>query len=272
MLYYQYKNQRHNIVIQKIILYVISVHCIIMFIFFFVKNTKHQPLLFEVNRFYQQNFDVVLMSQPTDTVKKHNNIHVTQNNSSQKTGNKSAQKHTTRTEIKVVKKNIISTEKKLNIKKHNKKNIHSAPQKPNNPQNNHAKKDQQKKDVKQLTNNNLKNNTYKKTENVGIQKSNHQTDQAPVNTIDSTELQEYAARNEYIAQEVKRVWKAPAAVTSDTSCILDIELNAQGTINKIYLQKSSGITLYDITAQQAVKRIVFPVWAWSKKITITLKA
>ncbi|QQR54157.1 hypothetical protein IPH25_04910 [bacterium] len=83
--------------------------------------------------------------------------------------------------------------------------------------------------------------------------------------------QEQLLRSEYIKNELKRVWNPPVITMNGSECVFTVEVDYSGAVKHVVMEKSSGILMYDVMAQQAVHGIKMPLWAYNTIMTIVLK-
>lgn len=96
------------------------------------------------------------------------------------------------------------------------------------------------------------------------------------NNPESTEISldqlEMLRKIDHLQQELLSVWHPPIVQKSNPSCILELYVNWEGSIESITIKESSGILIFDTAARNAVRNMHIPLWAKGKSITITLKA
>lgn len=83
--------------------------------------------------------------------------------------------------------------------------------------------------------------------------------------------QEQLLRSEYIKNELKRVWNPPVITMNGSECVFTVEVDYRGAVKHVVMEKSSGILMYDVMAQQAVHSIKMPLWAYNTIMTLVLK-
>lgn len=73
---------------------------------------------------------------------------------------------------------------------------------------------------------------------------------------------------EAMQQELQTHWKPPIGHTGLT-CVVRIILDWQGAISDVIIEQTSGVLLFDMSAEQALHVMTFPKTAWGKQVTIT---
>ncbi len=73
-----------------------------------------------------------------------------------------------------------------------------------------------------------------------------------------------------VKQEIERVWRPPAGIVPQRSCILKIELDERGKVeeNSVEIQESSNLISYDLTARMALLQATFPERLARKELII----
>lgn len=74
-----------------------------------------------------------------------------------------------------------------------------------------------------------------------------------------------------IQQEVERRWKPPVGLSKELLCYIRVTIDWQGVVQKAYVEKPSGVLIYDVHARNAAREIVFPKTAWGKEIVLHFK-
>ncbi len=75
-------------------------------------------------------------------------------------------------------------------------------------------------------------------------------------------------RHALLQKELINNWHPPIGISSNTTCEISFTVNTQGSPQKITITKSSGITMYDISARNALFAMKMPQWTYGKTITI----
>ncbi|MFI5333473.1 MAG: TonB C-terminal domain-containing protein [Candidatus Babeliales bacterium] len=73
---------------------------------------------------------------------------------------------------------------------------------------------------------------------------------------------------EAVQGELQNHWKPPIGHAGLT-CIVRVILDWQGVIVDSVVEQSSGVLMFDMSAEQAINAMVFPKMAWGKQMTIT---
>lgn len=73
---------------------------------------------------------------------------------------------------------------------------------------------------------------------------------------------------EAVQRELQTYWKPPIGHRGLT-CNVTVMVDWQGVISEITIAQSSGVLMFDMSAEQALSAMTFPKTAWGKNITIT---
>lgn len=73
---------------------------------------------------------------------------------------------------------------------------------------------------------------------------------------------------EAINRELQTYWKPPVGHAGAT-CTLRAVVDWQGQLADIIVEQSSGMLMFDMSAEQAISAMTFPKTAWGKQVTIT---
>lgn len=73
---------------------------------------------------------------------------------------------------------------------------------------------------------------------------------------------------EAVQRELQTYWKPPIGHKGLT-CNVTVMVDWQGVISEITITQSSGVLMFDMSAEQALSAMTFPKTAWGKNITIT---
>lgn len=73
-----------------------------------------------------------------------------------------------------------------------------------------------------------------------------------------------------IQQSIQQCWTPPVGVAPETTCQMRVTISAQGAATDVMLEQGSGIVVYDISARQALRQVIYPKEVWNKTITIVL--
>lgn len=84
------------------------------------------------------------------------------------------------------------------------------------------------------------------------------------------EIEAYRRAN-LLQQELVRVWHPPVGIAKDTNCTINCQVNWQGGVHDVTIQKTSGILMYDVAARSALYAMQLPEWARGKSLTIIFK-
>jgi hypothetical protein len=80
---------------------------------------------------------------------------------------------------------------------------------------------------------------------------------------------EILKRTTALQQEITRTWKPPFNAQHNALCDITCTITHDGSIKEIFISKSSGNIMYDLSAQHAVCAMNMPSWTYGKKITLT---
>ena len=72
-----------------------------------------------------------------------------------------------------------------------------------------------------------------------------------------------------IEREVAKYWRPPADVSKKLLCTANVVVDQEGKVQKVTVIKSSGLSIYDISAKAAVAKMSFPKSVWGKEVNIT---
>lgn len=76
---------------------------------------------------------------------------------------------------------------------------------------------------------------------------------------------------EALEQEIVKQWKPPTGLPKTLACTLSFFVSWSGDIQKITIEKSSGVLMYDISARMSVAALSLPKTAHGKEFTITFQ-
>lgn len=76
---------------------------------------------------------------------------------------------------------------------------------------------------------------------------------------------------DYIQKEMAQHWSPPVGMRNDISCEVKIMVACDGTIQKLEIDQSSGVMLFDDAAKRAAWKLTPPQWAYGKELTLTFK-
>jgi hypothetical protein len=265
MLYFQFKNQYHSFILQKSIRWSFLIHIIVLVILFFIRGSNNCRLFFEINGTYNKDLNL-FFTQQTSLVEIIQDD-VPSNRKSEDKKNIAKNKSVVQVvESKKQNQKKISGIKKESVQSRSQKAIFSE-KKVTKPPLKGLKKEKEKIAIQK---NVEKNKNVHQNEHINkISKQKNQKDMI-TKKIDIDK--ENIARKEYMDTEIKRVWQPPVSIVSGTEATFAVTVAADGSIQKIDVTQSSGILLFDITGQKALYQILFPLWARSMTIIITLKA
>lgn len=74
-----------------------------------------------------------------------------------------------------------------------------------------------------------------------------------------------------LQEELSRTWKLPAGMKEGTECQITIKLNWNNAIQKITVDRSSGVLVFDVAARSALYSMKMPEWTKGKTITLSFK-
>lgn len=95
----------------------------------------------------------------------------------------------------------------------------------------------------------------------------------PENAIISNNYRDVEAlrRNAQLQKELIQRWKPPIGVSPECVCEITFFVNKSGAPEKVTITKRSGVTMYDISARQALYAMKMPLWTHEKQIVINFK-
>lgn len=73
---------------------------------------------------------------------------------------------------------------------------------------------------------------------------------------------------EAVQHELQNHWKPPIG-HNGLICVVRVVLDWQGVLVDSVVEQSSGVLMFDMSAEQAINAMVFPKTAWGKQMTIT---
>jgi len=92
------------------------------------------------------------------------------------------------------------------------------------------------------------------------------------NEIEISQKELNALQMQTLVQEsVANVWTPPAGMRSSTEYIVNLSLDWEGKLIETVVEKKSGVVVYDITVERALREIKFPRVVWGKTMTVAFK-
>lgn len=76
---------------------------------------------------------------------------------------------------------------------------------------------------------------------------------------------------QYIQQEVDRVWQPPIGVPKGTECVVTFAIDSSGKVKSFNIDKSSKVLIYDLSIVRVGKEFKFNKCLWSKSFTINFR-
>jgi TonB family protein len=76
-------------------------------------------------------------------------------------------------------------------------------------------------------------------------------------------------RQEELQQALSTCWKPPVGLREGLECVLIFQVDAEGNVIKVTVQKSSGVLVFDMAARMAISHMQMPQWARGKELSIT---
>lgn len=97
--------------------------------------------------------------------------------------------------------------------------------------------------------------------------------QLPSNAQVSNNYREVEAlrRHAQLQKELVQKWHPPIGVSPDCSCDISFFVNNKGIIENIKMVKSSNVTMFDISARQALFLMKMPQWTYGNPLVISFK-
>ncbi len=95
----------------------------------------------------------------------------------------------------------------------------------------------------------------------------------PANAQISNNYREVEAlrRHAQLQKELVQKWHPPIGVSPDCSCDISFFVNNKGIIEDIKMVKSSNVTMFDISARQALFSMKMPQWTYGNPLVISFK-
>lgn len=74
-----------------------------------------------------------------------------------------------------------------------------------------------------------------------------------------------------IQQEVSRCWQPPKGLAQDLACAIKVQVDWQGAVKAVMVEKGSGVLMYDVNARSAVLAMNMPRCTWGKELVLHFK-
>jgi hypothetical protein len=100
--------------------------------------------------------------------------------------------------------------------------------------------------------------------------ANAQTSTENIQYLGSLDLQALEMENILVA-EVGQYWSPPPGISKNAVCEASVLVSTEGKIATCTIKKTSGITIYDVTARNALLKVSLPKQFWGKEFSITFK-
>lgn len=71
-----------------------------------------------------------------------------------------------------------------------------------------------------------------------------------------------------LRDNIMQTWRPPRGFPVDCGCEVSMRIGWDGAIQECTIEKSSGVLIYDSSAQAALYTVAMPRWTWGKTITI----
>jgi len=81
-------------------------------------------------------------------------------------------------------------------------------------------------------------------------------------------MQQSLAVGQELREAIAQEWAPPLGIADDTSCDVQVTVDAQGKAELLTVVKKSGIAVFDMAARTAVSRAKYPKSVWGKTIVI----
>lgn len=78
-------------------------------------------------------------------------------------------------------------------------------------------------------------------------------------------------RGNQLQKELVQHWKPPIGTPATCSCEISFTIDTHGKVQTIKVIRSSGVTMYDISARQALFSMHMPQWTHGKSLVITFQ-
>lgn len=110
----------------------------------------------------------------------------------------------------------------------------------------------------------------KQVQKAKIEKPHEQLSMVPIDM--SGDLDPKLARYQReVRKEVARLWRPPVGVPKGTECILQVTVDAKGSIELYELTTRSKVLVYDLSVLQAAKEFKFSKALWGNSLIITFR-
>lgn len=86
-------------------------------------------------------------------------------------------------------------------------------------------------------------------------------------TIGMQEFEELTSYQE-VQEGLAQYWRPPLGLRVKKSCIVLVTIDAQGRVERLELEQSSGALAYDQAARMAIRRTTFPKSVWQRQIRL----
>lgn len=73
----------------------------------------------------------------------------------------------------------------------------------------------------------------------------------------------------WVQEAVAESWQPPTGLPEDLQCEIAVTVNWEGEIAEVNVVRSSGVSMYDMSAKQALHSFKAPQWAHGKTLTIS---
>jgi hypothetical protein len=87
-------------------------------------------------------------------------------------------------------------------------------------------------------------------------------------TVDTLEMQR---QHESFYTAIAQSWHPPIGTSRDCACQITLQIAWDGSIQKLIIDKSSGVLIYDVAARNALYTMPMPSWTHGKTLTVTLR-
>lgn len=98
-----------------------------------------------------------------------------------------------------------------------------------------------------------------------LQDSHHEIEVHKIGLREKGLLEEFKALHEDIVSK----WAPPPGIADDCSCQISVLIDWKGGVKTFKVIQSSGVLMYDTSAQKVLTQIEMPRWTWGKELTIT---
>lgn len=123
---------------------------------------------------------------------------------------------------------------------------------------------------KTVTQEKSKLHSQKKKKDLSQAKKTNINDDSAVQNDTIKTVEEYRQYESFYAS-IAHSWKPPIGSALDCTCQITMHIAWDGSVQKLVIDKSSGILMYDVAARNALYNMFIPSWAYGKSLTVLLR-